>query len=70
MTEDKPKQTITLEELADKILDVCYTRHLCKSLEINYMNVTSDDVQKAREYVLSMYRVENKYEEKLNEPQN
>ena len=65
MNNQKPKQTITLEELADKILDVCYTRHLCKSLEINYMNVTSDDIQKAREYVLETYKLEEK-----NEPQN
>ena len=60
------KQQITSEELTDKILDVLYTRHICKSLEINYLNVTSDDVQKAREYVLSMYQLKDdkKYEEK------
>jgi len=57
---EQPKQTIKPEELEDRILDVLYTKHLCKSLEINYLNVTSEDVQKARKYVLETYQLEEK----------
>lgn len=47
----KTLQEITKEELERRVLDICYSREMCRSLGINYDDIRDKDIQTIREYL-------------------
>lgn len=46
---------MTENELEKKVMDVCYDREVCKSLGIDYNNITKGDIDRIKYLIESGY---------------